>query len=145
MNYAGVKRTPAHLWIVGLLSLLWNGFGAYDYLMSVTRNEAYLANFPPEIVAFLDSFPAWANAAWAIGVWGSVLGSVLLLLRSRHAASAFILSLIGAAASFAFQLSIEIPAPLAGPAAWLIPLAILCGIVLQWLYSRAMAKRGVLR
>lgn len=145
MNHADVKRAPAHLWIVGLLSLLWNGFGAYDYVMSVTRNEAYLANFPPEIAAFLDSFPAWANAAWAIGVWGSVLGSVLLLLRSRHAASAFILSLIGAAASFAFQLSIEIPASLAGPASWLIPLAILCAIVLQWLYSRAMAKRGVLR
>jgi hypothetical protein len=23
-----------HLWVVGVLSLLWNGFGAYDYIMS---------------------------------------------------------------------------------------------------------------
>ena len=26
--------TPKHLWVVGILSLLWNGYGAYDYTMS---------------------------------------------------------------------------------------------------------------
>ena len=29
MNSMTVK-TPWHLWVVGVLALLWNGFGAYD-------------------------------------------------------------------------------------------------------------------
>ena len=28
--------TPKHLWVVGILSLLWNCFGAYAYTMSHT-------------------------------------------------------------------------------------------------------------
>ena len=27
------SRTPWHLWVVGVLSLLWNCYGGYDYLM----------------------------------------------------------------------------------------------------------------
>jgi len=36
-------RTPLHLWIVAALATVWNAFGAFDYLMTQTRNEAYLA------------------------------------------------------------------------------------------------------
>ena len=34
MQQAVSARAPAHLWIVGILSLLWNAFGCYDYLMT---------------------------------------------------------------------------------------------------------------
>ena len=27
-------KTPWHLWVVGVVSLLWNGFGGYDFIMS---------------------------------------------------------------------------------------------------------------
>ena len=40
-------RTPVHLWIVGILSLLWNCFGAYDYLMTRTHNMEYLKTAMP--------------------------------------------------------------------------------------------------
>ena len=63
------NKAPLHLWVVGALSLAWNAFGAYDYVMTESRNEAYLAMFTPELRAFFDSFPAWAVAAWAIAVW----------------------------------------------------------------------------
>ena len=31
-------KAPIHLWIVGILSLLWNSFGGYNYTMTRTRN-----------------------------------------------------------------------------------------------------------
>jgi len=34
------SNTPKHLWVVGVVSLLWNAVGAFDYFMSKTRNEA---------------------------------------------------------------------------------------------------------
>jgi hypothetical protein len=139
------KRAPLHLWLVGVLSLGWNGFGAFDYLMSVTRNAAYLGNFPPEMITLLDSFPMWANAVWAIGVWASVLGSVLLLVRSRHAVAAFMVSLLGAVGSFVFQLGLEIPPALGEMMTIWMPLAIVIIIALQGWYARSMAAKGVLR
>ena len=64
-------RTPVHLWIVGGLSALWNAFGAYDYVMTQTRNEAYLAGFTEAQRAYFESFPALMEAAWACGVWAA--------------------------------------------------------------------------
>ena len=82
-------KAPTSFWVIAVLSLLWNAFGCFDYVMTASRNPGYLAQFPPEMINFLDSFPYWATAAWALGVWGSLAGSVLLLLRSRYAVHAF--------------------------------------------------------
>lgn len=78
-------KAPLHLWVIGLLMLLWNGMGAMDYVMTVSRDPDYLAQFTPERLAFLDAFPSWAKASWALAVWLYVLGSIFILLRSRHA------------------------------------------------------------
>ena len=63
-------RTPVHLWIVAVLATIWNAFGAFDYVMTQTRNEAYLANFTDPQRAYFESFPMWMEATWAFGVWG---------------------------------------------------------------------------
>lgn len=96
-------KTPLHLWIVGALSGLWNLFGAYDYIMTQTSNAQYLASFTDAQKAYFASFPAWMEAAWAVGVWGALAGSLLLLLRNRHAVSAFGLSLLGLLVSTLWQ------------------------------------------
>jgi len=147
---ATVQTTPApkHLWVVGILSLLWNAFGATDYTMTELGNLAWfeMMGFGAEELAWTQSFPGWAVAAWAIGVWGSVLGSVLLLMRSRHATTAFLLSVLGAAVSFAYQFTADDkPASMAGGAAVAIPVAIMILIVAQWYYARRQAAAGVLR
>lgn len=88
-------KTPWHLWVIGVVSLLWNAVGAFDYLMTETKNATYMANFTPEQLDYFYSFPAWAVAFWALGVWFSVVGSILLLLRSRYALAAFLVSIVG--------------------------------------------------
>ena len=147
------RRTPWHLWVVGLVTLLWNAFGGYDYTMSQLRDRAYLeasigqmGMSYDEIVAFLDSFPVWANALWALGVWGSVAGSLLLLLRSRFAVPAYLLSLIGSAGSFAYQFTIDMPPAMANSSTnRIMPIVIMVVILAQLIYAWAMRSRGVLR
>ena len=101
MQQAVAARTPAHVWIVGILSLLWNGFGCYDYLMTRTKGAAYIDSMMhtdqgSAILAYINAFPIWVSAAWGFGVWGGIAGSILLLMRSRHAVTAFAVSMIGA-------------------------------------------------
>ncbi len=143
-----MTKTPIHLWIVGVLSLLWNAGGAIDYVLTRANDAAYLAAQPPERLAMLQEAPLWFDVTWALGVWFSVIGSLLLLLRSRFAGSAFALSLVGLIGSSIYIYGIAQGGTMlatAGPAAVAFTVAIPVVLVLLWIYARAMTKRGVLR
>jgi hypothetical protein len=151
MQQAVSARTPAHLWIVGILALLWNCFGAYDYVMSNMRNADYIKSAMPGVdpaaaLAWMDAFPIYAKIGWALGVWGGVLGSILLLMRSRYAVWAFVLSVIGIVLSIGYQLFVATPLSGANsPMAKIIPAVItVVGLFLLW-YSWKAEKKGVLR
>lgn len=121
---SGQTKRPLHLWIVGALSLLWNMGGAADYTMTKTRNAAYLADFTPEQLAYFDSFSVWMNTAWAVGVWGALAGSLLLLTKPRLALPVFMISLVGLAVSTAGQIGADKPAGLDSPGITLFNIAI---------------------
>ncbi len=139
-------KTPIHLWVVGILSLLWNSGGAYDYVMTQTNNAAYLEMLTEAQRAFLDQGPLWFEAAWAVGVWFSVAGSVLLLLRSQWAGSAFALSLVGLIVSSIYSFFVAEPSTLemmtVSQAAFSVAIYIV--LILLWIYARAMTRKGVL-
>jgi hypothetical protein len=141
---AGHARTPVHFWIVSVLSLLWNSFGAFDYSMSHLRGEAYYRQMgmSDAQIALMATYPSWMHAVWAVGVWGSFVGSVLLLLRSRWAVHAFAVSFLGAAGNLVYTASTPEVAQAMGLA---MPLVIVAICLLLIGYARAMAKRGVLR
>ena len=88
-------KVPRHLWIVGVLSLLWNAMGAFDYTATQLRLDFYMSQVPPDQLAYINSFPSWAIAVWAIAVWGALLGSVGLLLRKSWAVWMFGASIVG--------------------------------------------------
>jgi hypothetical protein len=140
-------KTPIHLWIVGIITLLWNAGGAFDYLMTQLGNANYLAMLTPEQLNYITSAPTWFEAVWAIGVWFSVLGSILLLARSRLAAPAFGLSFLGLAASSVYSFGIASPnsVEISGTFALVFTGMIAVGLIAQWIYARAMTRRGVLR
>jgi hypothetical protein len=144
-------RTPAQLWIVAAIALLYSCFGAYDYVMSHMRDLHYLASSMPGVdpntaLAWMDEFPAYAKIGWALGVWGGVLGSFLLLMRSRFAVWAFAISMIGIVLSIGYQLVLAQPLEGAqGTAYRLMPWIIISVGLALLSYSQAMAKRRVLR
>ena len=142
----GTANTPVHLWIAGGMAIVWNAFGCIDYLMTQTRNEAYLAMFTDSMRAYFESLPVWMEAAWACGVWGGMLGSLLLLARSRWAVIAFVVSLLGLATSTVYQYVLNTP-PADMMTGFMIGMNIaiwaIC-IGLLW-YALRMRKAGVLR
>lgn len=142
-------RTPWHLWLVGVLSLLWNGFGAWDFIQTTTRGEAYMRamGFGDDMIAYYNAMPTWMYGPWILGVWGAVIGSILLLARRRWAVVAFALSFLGALISLIYGKLINpppTPTPEMAAMAWMPYLILLIAAFLLW-YALAMAKRGVLR
>lgn len=139
------NRTPRHLWIVGILSLLWNAVGAFDYSATQLRLESYMSQFPPEQLEYFYSFPAWAVAAWAFGVWGSLLGSLGLLLRQRWAVWMFGLSVLGLAFTTLYNFVLTDGLAVVGTGAAIFSAVIWVIALFLLFYARAMAQRGVLR
>lgn len=146
------SKAPTHLWIVGIISLLWNGFGAYDYIMSKSGSEDYFlamagdAAAAREMIDYLAGFPWWANAGWLVGVWAALAGSILLLMRNSHAVIAFLLSLIGMATGVIYNfVGPEAPAAMTQGLGMIVMWIIVGFGLFQFLYARAMAARGVLR
>jgi hypothetical protein len=139
------QAAPWHLWVVGIVAFLWSAAGAMDYLMTQTRNEQYMSAFTPEQLEFFYAIPAWAVASWAVAVWGGVLGSILLLLRRRHAVGVFIASLIGmlvtSVQNFILSNGLEV---IGDPFSLVFSGIIFVVSVALVVYSWAMYQRGVL-
>jgi hypothetical protein len=139
------KRTPWHLWVIGILGLLWSAMGAMDYVMTQTKNEAYMSQFTPEQLAYVYGFPIWVVAVWAIGVWGGVIGALLLLFRRRFAVWVFLASLLAVVITTFHNYLLSNGMEHFGSAFHLGFTAVIFVFSLAlFLYARAMSKRSVL-
>jgi hypothetical protein len=145
-------RTPIHIWIVGVLSLVWSCFGCYDYLMTRLRDTDYIASAMPGVdpnndLAWVDAYPHKAQIGWGLGVWMGLAGSILLLIRHRWAVWAYGLSLVGAVLGLGYQIALAPPLAGAHETAMMkaVPYIVILIAVGLFLYARAMEKRGVLR
>lgn len=135
---------PWHFWVLGALGFLWSCLGAYDYLMSHLQGDAYYrqSHMSDAQIAVMNAYPVWMHAVWAIGVWGSVAGAILLLLRMRWSWHAYVLSTAGAIGSLAYSVVVAHATDAMGIVFPVIIIAVCLFFV--W-YSSVMAKRGVLR
>ena len=144
---APAGKTPWHLWVVGILSLLWNIVGVVDYTMTQTGNEAYLKGLTSDQLEYLDSFPIWVVVAWGIAVWGGLLGSTLILLRRSAALHLFVASLVGMVLTNIYSHILSDGREIMGGGAGAVifnAVIFVIGVLLL-LYSRSMCKRGALR
>ncbi|GAB4471094.1 MAG: hypothetical protein OHK0018_00670 [Erythrobacter tepidarius] len=138
----GGAMAPWHLWVVGIATLLFNAMGALSYTVTKLGMLAEIG-MTPEQIAFMDSYPAWVSALWALGVWGALAGSVLLLLRSRLAVAAMLVALVGLIGTTVYNYAlVDMPASMQAPALdgaiWGVTLFLLA-------YARSMRAAGLLR
>ena len=139
-------KTPVWFWIVAVVALIWNSFGAVDYILTQTGNEAYLSAFTEEQLAFYLGFPLWYEAVWALAVWSAVLGSIALLIRSKFAAPVFLISIvfyiISAAYLFGFTSAYDLMGGIGGV---IFSVIIFLSLVAFWRVADWGVKTGLLR
>lgn len=141
------RRIPWHFWLVCVVAVLWNSFGGYDYVMSLTQGDPYFRSMgmtEPQIAAY-HRMPSWSIAVWALGVWGAVAGTVLLILRSRWALHAFVVSLAGLVISLIYTHLLSDWGALAGMTGMVMNAVIFAGCVFFIGYARAATRWGILR
>jgi len=138
-------KAPVHLWIVGILAVVWNAIGCFDYYATQSKLESYMSQFTPEQLEYFYGFPAWVDACWAIAVWGSLLGSILLLARKAWAVWLFGLAILGLAATTVYNFVLSDGMAVMGSGAALFSVVIWVIALFLFFYARAMVRKGVLK
>jgi len=138
--------SPWHLWAVGILGILWNSYGVYDFIMSNVQGDAYLqaAGMSDAQIAYFHAMPAWMNVVWAVGVFGAVIGAILLLLRSKWAVHVFVASLAAYVLSLVYTYLLSNGGEIVGEGMWIMQLVILLGCLFFAWYAWWARKRGLL-
>ena len=119
--------------------------GAFDYLMTQTKNAEYMANFSPAQLEYFYGFPTWMTAAWAVAVWGGMLCAVLLLMRKHLAEPVFLVSFVAVVLttlySYVLSNGTEVFEGVGSQVFSALIFAVALGL---YLYARQLRKRGVL-
>lgn len=138
-------KTPWHLRVVGIVSLLWNLVGVLDFVMTETRNQAYLKGMTQAQLDYFYGFPGWVVVAWGIATWGGALGSLLLLLRRRAALACFWASFAAMALTSIYNYALSNGLKVMGGGQALV----FCGVILAVglalvAYARSSRAKGIL-
>ena len=136
------SKAPWHLWVVGVLSLLWNASGAW-VIMSAQSGAPM--DMDAHEIAYYAAQEPWLVAVTDIALIGATFAAIVMLLRSRRAVHLYGLSIAAIVVASAYEIA-RGTALLLDDRGWLILDCVTWGLaIVQLLYVLAMYQRGVLR
>jgi hypothetical protein len=140
-------KPPWHLWLIGVIAVLFNSIGVFDFVMSMAQGADYLASagMTPDQIAHYQAMPSWMTGVWAVGVFGAFLASILLLLRRKLAVPVFVLSLAAFLISLLYTYVLTDGGAVMGQQMAITSAVIAVLLAFFSWYSRFMAVPGVLR
>ena len=133
---------PWHVWVVAVLSLLWNGSGALTIGLA---QAGRLPNISADEAAYYAAQPLWFVIATDIATLAPVAAAIALLARSRAAVWLFGISLALILVTNIYDLAAGTSRALVSQGALIVTCIIVVIALLQLVYSNAMRTRGVLR
>jgi hypothetical protein len=136
--------TPAPLWfrIAACVALVWNAFGVVMFLSSVRAFGDPTSGLSEAERAIATNIPGWIMAAFGIGTFSGLTGSLGLLLGRRWAWPLLLISLIALLVLEGYMLFFSGAAAVSGVA---IAITVVVGaLLLAWL-ARYAGQRGWLR
>ncbi len=138
-------RPALWFWAAAGLGLAWNIFGTAQFIgtLQATPESLQAQGMTAEQAAVMLGYPAWMTVVFAIGVFGGVLGCVLLLWRKAAAVPVFIVSLAGYIALFIGDFVHGVFAALGTPQVTVLSVVVLISAALLWL-ARPARAHGIL-
>ena len=93
MNNA--KRMSTGLKVFAWLMVLWNGIGVAAFFSQLMMTPEMIAQLPEAQQAVYRDIPVWSYAAYALAVFGGLIGSIFLALGKKLALPVLVISLAG--------------------------------------------------
>lgn len=138
-------QASAVFWIVAAGSLVWALVADMNYLAAFLARPEWLLSLPADTLNAIHLVPLWGRAAWTVGAWGALIGSLLMLARRHEACAAFGISLAGLAMSTVCQATTPLPPSLSIGSMLMATAGNWAVALFLTVYSYHLRDRGVLR
>ena len=142
ITMAPQRKTPWHLWMIGVVTLLWNAAGAYTIMMA---QAGRLPDLEPGEAAYYAAQPPWFVVLTDVSLVAATAAAVALLSCKRMAVWLFALSLVAIVVTNGYELAAGTSRTLASGAALTVMAIIALIAVFEGAYARAMRRRAILR
>lgn len=129
-------------WIIGIAALVWNGLGVMSYIGQAYMTDEVRTALPEAERALYENVPTWVTAAFAIAVFGGLLGSAFLLMRKKLARPMFLISLIAIVVQMSYNLFMSRAAEVYGPGSIVMPIMVILIGVFLLMYSKKTIAKG---
>ncbi len=82
-------------WVICAFGIIWNAMSCMNFVMQF--NPEILSKYPDEARKLVETRPAWSTMAFAVAVFGGLVGDILLILKRKLAFYVFIVAVLGIA------------------------------------------------
>lgn len=137
----GPAKAPWHLWVIGILSLLWNASGAYTIMAA---QAGAMPDLPKDEIAYYAAQSPWFVAVTDVALVGGILGALALLMRSKWAVALFSVSLFAIVVTAGYDIFMGTTRMMTNTTTIVVTVTIWVLAVAQLWYANAMRKRAVL-
>jgi hypothetical protein len=136
------RKAPWHLWVVGIVALLWNGSGAYTIMMA---QAGKLYDLEPGEAAYYAAQPIWFVVLTDIALVAAIAGALALLSRKSLAVWLFALSLGAIVITNGYEFATATSRAFGSRAAFIVTIIIVLIAIFELAYAWAMKQRAALR
>lgn len=141
-----INSIKVSMWftIVTVLAIIWNAMGVMAYIMDVMLTGEDIAKMSEVEQNLRFATPSWAKSAFAIAVFGGLLGSVLLLVKKALAFPVLIMSFIAIIVQMYNAFFIMDSFAVFGPGGTIMPIMVIVfGALLIWLAMHAKTQQWI--
>mgnify|MGYP006198106437 FL=1 len=141
MDNDPASARPKSFWVIAIAALLWNLLGVAMFFLQVTMTPETVAAMPAEQRQVYEATPGWLNIAFAVAVFGGVIGALGLLLKKRWAVTFFLISLLALLMQIVGAYAVTPVWEAYGPAGLGMPILLVVIALLLWVYARKATIR----
>ncbi len=138
-------KPPKSFWIIGVLALLWNLMGLFQFFMTTFMLDSMVEHLPEVQADMYRSIPMWYTVIFAIAVFSGVLGSFTMLLRKKITIALFGISLLAVLVAQGYWILGTDVMEVMGISSVIMPLIVIVISIFLYFYNKGAAKNGWLK
>ncbi|NVK54226.1 MAG: hypothetical protein HWE26_01315 [Alteromonadaceae bacterium] len=128
--------------IFAWIMVLWNAIGVAAFFSQVMMTPETIATLPEEQQAIYRDIPVWSYAAYAVAVFGGLLGCVMLALGKKLAFPLLVMSLAGVLVQQYHNFVVVDAIGIMGPGIVIMPAIVTSIALFLVLFSQRGVKAG---
>ncbi|WP_370167020.1 hypothetical protein [Marisediminitalea sp.] len=135
------KGTKIFAWIM----VVWNAMGVLAFVSQLLMTPEMIAQLPEAQQEAYNNIPTWSMVAYALAVFGGLLGSLMLALGKKLAFPLLVVSLAGVLVQQFYNFVIIDSIALLGPSVVILPAVVVIISILLVVVSQRGVKAGWLQ